>query len=199
MSHSTRVRGLKSNPTCAFVTPWGSHSTRVRGLKSLAWQPFLPLSPVALYTSAWIEITTRFATHTKKTCRTLHECVDWNKQFCLRIIMRWCRTLHECVDWNRHRYLWFGHTLCRTLHECVDWNNSMCEHHLAPFVSHSTRVRGLKYRQLDDRGQRFKVALYTSAWIEIGFSWLLPHPTPVALYTSAWIEISTTRRSRSTI
>ena len=56
-------------------------------------------------------------------------------------------------------------------------------------MSHSTRVRGLKY--LDDNGKVLvlPVALYTSAWIEI-----IPiGPTisndEVALYTSAWIEI----------
>ena len=33
------------------------------------------------------------------------------------------------------------------------------------------------------------VALYTSAWIEIGSSTSSSHPSEVALYTSAWIEM----------
>ena len=57
-------------------------------------------------------------------------------------------------------------------------------------VSHSTRVRGLKYVIRFRRVLVAKVALYTSAWIEIhGLSDGLS-TCQVALYTSAWIEIS---------
>ena len=56
--------------------------------------------------------------------------------------------------------------------------------------SHSTRVRGLKYLLVLMVQTYLPVALYTSAWIEIGErypDWIEIH---VALYTSAWIEIS---------
>ena len=78
-------------------------------------------------------------------------------------------------------------------------------------MSHSTRVRGLKFWHSRRDRARVDVALYTSAWIEILFVVSLPyaltsHSTrvrglkltslchrlltaSVALYTSAWIEI----------
>ena len=102
--------------------------------------------------------------------------------------------------------------ICRTLHECVDWNLVRLIQLLTNCQSHSTRVRGLKLyidRQLNTLQ---RVALYTSAWIEIIFPNILctsitsSHSTRVrglkscrifdhdqiphvALYTSAWIEI----------
>ena len=36
-------------------------------------------------------------------------------------------------------------------------------------MSHSTRVRGLKYQEIKPAGIKSQVALYTSAWIEIYF------------------------------
>ena len=78
-------------------------------------------------------------------------------------------------------------------------------------MSHSTRVRGLKYYGILTAGgtgivalytsawieiQKFLdnlslifVALYTSAWIEIQLAESVKHTSGVALYTSAWIEI----------
>ena len=56
-------------------------------------------------------------------------------------------------------------------------------------MSHSTRVRGLKYKKIRLIKPLNHVALYTSAWIEImifGYSYA---SIKVALYTSAWIEI----------
>ena len=58
------------------------------------------------------------------------------------------------------------------------------------WMSHSTRVRGLKLEGRSRAAVYSYVALYTSAWIEIWSHirhiavWQL-----VALYTSAWIEI----------
>ena len=61
-------------------------------------------------------------------------------------------------------------------------------------MSHSTRVRGLKYVYREREERQVHVALYTSAWIEIT-AWdmrrLVYH---VALYTSAWIEIATSQK-----
>ena len=61
----------------------------------------------------------------------------------------------------------------------------------AQLLSHSTRVRGLKFFwcYICDAGS--DVALYTSAWIEIANSCSLNGRYGVALYTSAWIEILT--------
>ena len=56
-------------------------------------------------------------------------------------------------------------------------------------VSHSTRVRGLKYLLAPGARDQFAVALYTSAWIEICPGRVFPQTYSVALYTSAWIEM----------
>ena len=57
------------------------------------------------------------------------------------------------------------------------------------FVSHSTRVRGLKYRWIFQTDWIRRVALYTSAWIEMRWHNRQKLSVLVALYTSAWIEI----------
>src|SRR5699024_4462215 len=56
--------------------------------------------------------------------------------------------------------------------------------------SHSIRVRGLKCMMHLFIRLLFCVALYTSAWIEIGAGVQSVAIVPVALYTSAWIEIT---------
>ena len=58
------------------------------------------------------------------------------------------------------------------------------------WMSHSTRVRGLKSHVAFKLVRQRDVALYTSAWIEIGrlISYFIT--TWVALYTSAWIEMT---------
>ena len=56
--------------------------------------------------------------------------------------------------------------------------------------SHSTRVRGLKFIIVEIRKTKRKVALYTSAWIEITLADSISKALSVALYTSAWIEIT---------
>src|SRR5699024_493360 len=55
--------------------------------------------------------------------------------------------------------------------------------------SHSTRVRGLKYGESMNELMDDGVALYTSAWIEIFVMSGSISISSVALYTSAWIEI----------
>ena len=57
-------------------------------------------------------------------------------------------------------------------------------------VSPSSRGRGLKYKIITQFSQRYVVALFTRAWIEI-----IHHPPDtisciVALFTRAWIEIT---------
>ena len=59
-------------------------------------------------------------------------------------------------------------------------------------MSHSTRVRGLKYYGTVDATYRGSVALYTSAWIEITYICPSRLTGGVALYTSAWIEMMIT-------
>ena len=99
-----------------------SHSTRVRGLKFLLHRQEMFRKPVALYTSAWIEIPSSVAFSASKTCRTLHECVDWNRNILPYWSLEMRRTLHECVDWNHGKWLSSHYYQRRTLHECVDWN-----------------------------------------------------------------------------
>ena len=146
-----------------------------------------------------------------KLCRTLHECVDWNWSVPVRVAGYSGRTLHECVDWNKHlRYIKIE-KFSRTLHECVDWNKietlkeriDLLSHStrvrglkytfpnlfLKAFTSHSTRVRGLKWPIPKTLNVMIQVALYTSAWIEIK-SQRVDTAAAVALYTSAWIEIT---------
>ena len=101
---------------------------------------------------------------------------------------------------------------CRTLHECVDWNNPKLRTNRSKQRSHSTRVRGLKFYINYFTLYKVRVALYTSAWIEMAntqdaecydpsrtlhecVDWndvneeLIDILPGVALYTSAWIEI----------
>ena len=169
------------------------------------------INSVALYTSAWIEIPITTVRKSPISCRTLHECVDWNYSLVANIVVLKCRTLHECVDWNLSCGTIGTWRPSRTLHECVDWNilstllidinllsHSTRVRGLKYFYllvetslsrSHSTRVRGLKYRWLGAfesndwshstrvrglkciqwaiRRQWWRVALYTSAWIEM--------------------------------
>ena len=58
LSHSTRVRGLKYRLYVLRSRVTVSHSTRVRGLKSIPQPKTSFCQNVALYTSAWIEIST---------------------------------------------------------------------------------------------------------------------------------------------
>ena len=55
-------------------------------------------------------------------------------------------------------------------------------------------MRGLKWQYGDAGGTGVKVALYTSAWIEMFNILDIGFPVFVALYTSAWIEIGHARR-----
>ena len=61
---------------------------------------------------------------------------------------------------------------------------------LMPCMSHSTRVRGLKYLITMIKYFTKVVALYTSAWIEIPKAAFMGSTPNVALYTSAWIEMA---------
>ena len=166
-----------------------SHSTRVRGLKYFFSDFIFSISEVALYTSAWIEISTASRPRQRKSSRTLHECVDWNNSVTKADFNSARRTLHECVDWNSEWY-WSSKMVRRShstrvrglkyqrVHECI--------YH---FRSHSTRVRGLKYwcwgaecgidKSHSTRVRGLKLNLLAMVFI-------LAH---VALYTSAWIEI----------
>ena len=144
---------------------------------------------VALYTSAWIEITVHSFRRCCQLRRTLHECVDWNFLLLSVAGLMPCRTLHECVDWNIRLAIRIPFFARRTLHECVDWNfpSFSANHHV--ITSHSIRVRGLKSSRSNWSDVHPTVALYTSAWIEICRCGFHTRDQLVALYTSAWIEI----------
>ena len=146
MSHSTRVRGLKSLVWILPITMQLSHSTRVRGLKFIASGYIAEEGIVALYTSAWIEMLT-------------------------------ARTPYQFENVALYTSAWIEITYSASVFcRCV--------------LSHSTRVRGLKYSSLKACLQPPYVALYTSAWIEIVSGRRYAWHQKVALYTSAWIEIS---------
>ncbi len=99
-SHSSRVRGLKLIYVLEQrILDW-SHSSRVRGLKQMVILCRSALYLVALFTSAWIETRQQRLSSRRLSCRTLHECVDWNINFWKSFTCRYRRTLHECVDWN---------------------------------------------------------------------------------------------------
>ena len=150
MSHSTRVRGLKSLVWILPITMQLSHSTRVRGLKFIASGYIAEEGIVALYTSAWIEMLT-------------------------------ARTPYQFENVALYTSAWIEITYSASVFcRCV--------------LSHSTRVRGLKYSSLKACLQPPYVALYTSAWIEITDQQLEQAEGKVALYTSAWIEIVSGRR-----
>ena len=101
------------------------------------------------------------------------------------------RTLHECVDWNTI-YNNIPYAICgRTLHECVDWN----VYNLHVFFVNRVALYTSAWIEIWRTGNVRRtpcVALYTSAWIEIK-GWMHACAAGrVALYTSAWIEISNT-------
>ena len=98
-----------------------SHSTRVRGLKF-----------------------TTCRNTAKTSCRTLHECVDWNIGYDDFSKPTYSRTLHECVDWNIHDKK-------RTKRTQVALYTSAWIEIVVKTITLTLIV----------------VALYTSAWIEI--------------------------------
>ena len=100
---------------------------------------------VALYTSAWIEMPYACITQSSMsvalyTSAWIEMTVSWSVTWMSR-----CRTLHECVDWNLQLGPKAVSRLRRTLHECVDWNIALWKNKQHMIRSHSTRVRGLKF------------------------------------------------------
>ena len=80
---------------------------------------------VALYTSAWIEIVQHFnfsAFHIVALYTSAW--IEINKAK-LNQDFTPSRTLHECVDWNTDQNGEKKSDFGRTLHECVDWNNRL--------------------------------------------------------------------------
>ena len=122
-----------------------SHSTRVRGLKWLDHHQIVWWLLVALYTSAWIEM----LIVSEVTCST----------FVALYTSAW-------IEIRKGRAIPTSPS-SRTLHECVDWNSLSRILSVISLLSHSTRVRGLKYFYTSKNNRRRQVALYTSAWIEI--------------------------------
>ena len=103
------------------------------------------LKTVALLASAWIEIKSVLVEQKNNRVALLASAwIEISKPFWS--FNHWkSRTPRECVDWNPDGELgktWFGTS--RTPRECVDWNNSNGSCKYIKFVSHSSRVRGLK-------------------------------------------------------
>ena len=128
-----------------------SHSTRVRGLKWHTFVIFGVIHKVALYTSAWIEISSvnptyhsSLASHSTRVrglkCWFLCQVIQRNKSHSTRV-----RGLKSII--------------LKVIFQSV--------------LSHSTRVRGLKSKYTEWITDQMRVALYTSAWIEI-VGWYLP-------------------------
>ena len=148
---------------------------------------------VALYTSAWIEIFVIHGMFNPKLRRTLHECVDWNCvgkrdviQFPVALYTSaWIEIVSNAIGLDS-RY-------CRTLHECVDWNNAFLSPTQRLFSSHSTRVRGLKWRRLRNRKKSWQSHSTRVRGLKYNGRWWRCRLTNVALYTSAWIEITNAR------
>ena len=186
MSHSSWVRGLKlSKDNCIHGIP------RRTLRECVDWNnrsPFFAKKVVvALFVSAWIEIILAVS----------HPLLDWSHS-------SWVRGL-KSNDKRRGKT-----TESRTLRECVDWNTNRQKKLLKKKKSHSSWVRGLKFnsfflmivkrrrtlRECVDwnvsiftKDDRFVVALFVSAWIEIKGLMQVIDPTFVALFVSAWIEM----------
>ena len=166
MSHSIRVRGLKSfwriksimqRWVALYTSAWIEISDDVVNTLNLT---------VALYTSAWIEIINPNDCNVWSASRTLYECVDWNQPLLRqRLVFRVALYTSAWIEMpfvlhQRHEYLvalytsaWIEIDLevskdkfedCRTLYECVDWNNRLIQGCCDYLRSHSIRVRGLK-------------------------------------------------------
>ena len=78
---------------------------------------------VALYMSEWIEIWQTVRKSKFDDCRTLHECVDWNKTAndCIANLSVVALYMSAWIEINRGGLYHEGKPR-RTLHECVDWN-----------------------------------------------------------------------------
>ena len=104
--------------------------------KNLVW--------VALFTRAWIEITSALCFYRPLQRRPFHEGVDWN---CVGV---GCVLVH----------------ICRPFHEGVDWNFVLGESHFIWVVALFTRAWiEIVYRWVYK--QWLYVALFTRAWIEM--------------------------------
>ena len=144
-SHSTRVRGLKFLSASHLLTYSLSHSTRVRGLKLSSRIAAILPSSVALYTSAWIEISLSVLNVLKSACRTLHECVDWNLP-AFRCFLQYFSVALYTSAWIEI----VTYTRCPSLLSVALYTSAWIEIPgdvitMTPSSrSHSTRVRGLK-------------------------------------------------------
>ena len=168
-SHSIRVRWLKYDNYLPKRLELESHSIRVRWLKYLKNLFLVMETPVALHTSALIEMNDK-TFESAVPCRSHSIRVRWLKFLKINtwLLTLNSRTPYECVDWNSCFKVFDLLDYGRTPYECVDWNSPALV-----VVADSA-----------------KVALHTSALIEI-FFFMLFHPLlHVALHTSALIEIS---------
>ena len=147
-----------------------SHSTRVRGLKFMMFPPYFRGGLVALYTSAWIEIVSFATVMPCNVSRTLHECVDWNAlvYFCALPVSQSHSTRVRGLKWVWHGNQSGGAVSHSTRVRGLKSQKIATVNNFKP--SHSTRVRGLKFIIVEIRKTKRKVALYTSAWIEITYS-----------------------------
>ena len=109
---------------------------------------------VALFTRAWIEIYCWLTSKVTIGCRPLYEGVDWNGLSVLSHTTASSRPLYEGVDWNRYTRKSVAKLFCRPLYEGVDWNRY--------------ELQLIFY---------YPVALFTRAWIEITVSYKVKNET----------------------
>ena len=166
-----------------------SHSTRVRGLKYILFIEPMDITTVALYTSAWIEMLCQNYQHLQCFRRTLHECVDWNNIHKINIVIL---IPSHSTRVRGLKFLWLlflRETRSRTLHECVDWNLVCFLDQFGRTLSHSTRVRGLKSDKLVSSVNRMWSHSTRVRGLKFDKNALISSLGRVALYTSAWIEM----------
>ena len=121
---------------------------------------------VALYTSAWIEITPYPHPPWHRNCRTLHECVDWNHPIGRHVKLELVALLVSA---------WIEIT--RT----IEW---LGNGNVALLVSAWIEIAIIRCKAM-----LLIVALLVSAWIEIWTGSVTSLEIDVALLVSAWIEI----------
>ena len=99
---------------------------------------------VAPYTGAWIEINVNFEELTKENVAPYTGAwieikiplINQLTHFVAPYTGAWIEIMYELVAWLQ--------CACRTLHGCVDWNFLEKGVECSYFMSHPTRVRGLK-------------------------------------------------------
>ena len=142
---------------------------------------------VALYMSAWIEICCQpNQQHLSLSHSTWVRGLKFYDEKMI-IIIESCRTLHECVDWNKTTVSnTYSSKVALYMSAWIEIDSTVTT--TGSTGSHSTWVRGLKFGVSTIKSE---ISSSHSTWVRgLKFGQLL-HPLrfQVALYMSAWIEI----------